>query len=222
VATAVTAELTHYTSTRRATSAREQGPFADLRNRVREFIDEHCIVRVPPGSTALPAIGGHGYYTWQFYLRRALLDPACLNLVCEEFWIKNGERFLRRPFQVAGVESSSTPMITAIVLDWARRGLCVNAFTIRKERKAYGLRNIIEGAPSADPVVFIDDLTSPQHKALRHAMSVIRDARLELDGRGYVLVRKEAGGSASTIIDTSIGSITIDSAFSLSDFTLTL
>ena len=50
-------------------------------------------------------------------------------------------------------------------------------------------------------------------------MNVLSEAGLRLEGRGYVLVRKEAGHSASAI-DTALGPLAIESAFSLADFTL--
>ena len=68
------------------------------------------------------------------------------------------------------MESASVPIITALIIGGARRGYRVNAFTVRKERKACGKRNLIEGTPSEEPVFFIDDLASPQYNAFWHAM----------------------------------------------------
>src|SRR5580704_3959523 len=169
--------------------------------RLRDTINDHCIVRVPNGSKELPALDGQGYYTWQFYLRRVLLDPDCLQLICEDFWNRFEQLFKIEPFQLAGVESAAVPLITALVLDGARRRLDINAFTIRKNRKSYGLRNLIEGSPSDRRVLFVDDLTSPQHKAFWHAMHAISQSGLKLNGRGYVLVRKQ-NAEVSPVIDT--------------------
>lgn len=193
----------------------------DAIQKVRDIINSECIVRVPIGSKELPAMGGRGFYTWQFYLRRAVLDPFCLKVICDDFWSKNEVEFKERPFQITGVESASLPIITALVMDGARRGLQVNAFTIRKERKAYGLRNLIEGIPTSLPVYFIDDLTSSQHNAFWHAIHAISEAGLKLNGLGYVLVLKKKA-SESCIIETSLGRIIMDSLFTLSDFSMTL
>jgi orotate phosphoribosyltransferase len=178
-------------------------------------------VRVPNGSKELPALDGLGYYTWQFYLRRVLLDPHCLQLICEDFWNKFEPLFKLEPFQLAGVESAAVPLITALVVDGAKRRLDLGAFTIRKNRKTYGLRNLIEGSPSGRPVLFIDDLTSPQHNAFWHAIHAISMIGLKLNGRGYVLVRKQ-DAQACPAIETSMGRVTIDSLFTLSDFSMTL
>jgi orotate phosphoribosyltransferase len=188
---------------------------------LRDTINDKCIVRVPRGSKELPALNGEGYYTWQFYLRRVLLDADCLRLVCTDFWNKFEQRFRAEPFQLAGVESAAVPLITALIIDGAKRRLDVNAFTIRKNRKTYGLRNLIEGSPSGRPVLFVDDLTSPQHNAFWHAIHAISVAGLKLNGFGYVLVRKQKT-LESREIETSLGKVTIDSLFTLSDFSMTL
>jgi orotate phosphoribosyltransferase len=189
--------------------------------KLRDTINDHCIVRVPSGSKELPALDGQGHYTWQFYMRRVLLDPDCLRLICEDFWKRFEQLFNLEPFQLAGVESAAVPLITALVIDGARRRLDINAFTIRKSRKTYGLRNLIEGSPSGRPVLFVDDLTSPQHNAFWHAVHAISQSQLKLNGRGYVLVRKQ-NAEACPVIETSMGIVKIDSLFTLSDFSMTL
>jgi len=189
--------------------------------KMRETINDKCIVRVPRGSQELPALDGQGYYTWQFYLRRVLLDPPCLQLICEDFWNRFEQLFNLEPFQLAGVESAAVPLITALVIDGAVRGLDLNAFTIRKTRKNYGLRNLIEGSPSGRPVLFVDDLTSPKHNAFWHAIHAISQSGLKLNGHGYVLVRKQ-NADTCPIIETSMGRVKIDSLFTLSDFSMTL
>jgi orotate phosphoribosyltransferase len=193
--------------------------YAERLERVRELINDHCIARVPRGSKELPALGGRGYYSWQFYLRRAVLDPDCLHVVCHDFWTKFEERFRATPFQLAGVESAAVPLITALVLDARQRKHDLRAFTIRPERKTYGKRNIIEGSPSELPVVFIDDLTSPQHNSFWHAMHAISSVGLKPYSHGYVLVLKQAA-SETRAIPTSMQRVFIESLFTLSDFDL--
>ena len=187
--------------------------------RIRTMINKEGIARAPIGSKELPSKEGNTYYSWQFYLRSALLNPTCLQLVCEDFWGKNTDFYLEYPFQLAGVEAASVPIITALIIDGARRGFDVNAFTIRKERKKYGRRNLIEGKPTEEPVMFIDDLTSPQHYAFWHAFYGISLESLRFCGKGYVLVLKKKA-EESRIIPTSQGPIFIESLFTLSDFIL--
>ena len=188
---------------------------------VRDKINNFCIVRVPAGSKELPAIDGKGYYTWQFYLRRVLLDAFSLQVICDDFWQKYGELYKQQRFQLAGVESAAVPLITALIMDGARKGFEPNAFTIRKTQKEYGLRNIIEGSPTTDPVFFIDDLTSPQHNAFWHATSAIRQISLGFLGRAYVLIFKGNANDDRTI-NTSLGAVNIDSLFTVSDFSMSI
>lgn len=187
---------------------------------VRGLINDTCIQRVPKNSRELPKMGGGGFYTWQFYLRNALLDPTCLRLIGEDFWNKNEGLFREKQFQVAGLESACVPLVVAIVMEAAKRGIKVNAFTIRKTRKEYGLRNIIEGCPTSEPVFFVDDLTSPQHNAFWAVMNVLQLQGLKINLFGYVLVLKKHA-TESRIIETSMGYMTVQSLFTLSDFDLT-
>jgi orotate phosphoribosyltransferase len=189
--------------------------------KVRNIINDECIARVPHGSKELPSIDGKNFYVWQFYLRRAVLDPLCLEVLCDDFWRKNEAEFKRQPFQIAGVESAAVPIITALILSGVNKGYSVNAFTIRKERKLYGRRNLIEGAPNSLPVLIVDDLTSPQHNAFWHTVYAISTAGLKLNGLGYVLVLKKKADE-SRVIETSLGRVIVESLFTLSDFSMTL
>lgn len=189
--------------------------------KARNLINDHCIVRVPKGSKELPALGGETYYSWQFYLRTALFDSACLQVICDDFWQKFEQLYRKHPFQVAGVEAASVPIITALIVDAAKRGYRLNAFTIRKERKSYGKRNLIEGTPTSEPVLFVDDLTSSHHNAFWHAIHAISLAGLTLNGCGYVVVLKQ-NSSESRSIQTSLGNVVIESLFTLANFSLSL
>src|SRR5579859_1554743 len=161
------------------------------RETLRQLINDNCIYRVPPGSKELPWMEGNGHYGWQFYLRKAVLDPKAIQLIAADFWRRFRSYFKANPFQVAGVEAAAVPILTAIIWHgFDRFGFEVNGFTIRKERKKYGLQNLIEGLPTYEPVMFIDDLTSPAHNAFWHFVNAIRNAGLPLNGLGYVLVRK--------------------------------
>lgn len=193
-----------------------QNLFLKLREELRADIDKNGIVRVPSGSRELLSLEGDGYYGWQFYLRTPLLRPQNLIFIGRAFWAVYRSRFQERPFQIAGVESASVPIITSLLL---HAPVAVNAFTIRKERKKYGLRNLIEGKPNGLPVVLIDDLTSTGHNAIWHAVGAIADARLSLYPATFVVVFKGRKSSPRTL-PTSIGVTTIESLFTLEDFNL--
>lgn len=165
----------------------------------------------------MPSIVPGQFYTWQFYLRAATLVPEFLDHIASVFWTCFAPKYRQHPFQITGLESASIPILTAILLAGADLG--VNAFTIRKEYKTYGKGNIIEGNPNDLPIVFIDDLTSPQHKAFWHSARVIRRSGLELYPSAFVLVRKQYKDEEPEIV-TSWGPIKIESVFTLDDFTL--
>lgn len=191
------------------------------REALREYINDHGIKRMPPGSKELPSIDRRGFYDWQFYLRSTLLIPKHLVFIANRFWATFADRFVDEPFQITGVEQACMPMLTAILLRGANLGLTVPAFTIRKERKAYGMRNLIEGEFDPYlPVVFIDDLTSPEHLAFWHAVYALSLHGLRLYPYGFVLVRKQKA-EESPLIRTSIGDVAIEDIFTLDDFTLT-
>lgn len=179
---------------------------------LRNYIDSRCIMRVPLGSRELPAMEPGHYYTWQFYLQAAVL--RYLHVIGMEFWNRFQPRFDAQPFQLGAMESAGTAILAAILMT---KPVPVTGFTIRKERKSYGLKNMLEGEVTGQPVVFIDDLTSPQHNAFWHAVGAIKDAKLCLAPRAFVLVCKSPGDLQ---IPTSMGPITVESLFTLDDFGL--
>lgn len=196
--------------------------FSPRYEQLRNFINERCIKRVPQGSKEMPAkLPEIGYYVWQFYLRAAVLKPEFLAYIAGRFWASFHERYLVEPFQLTGVEQASLPIITALLISAANKGLPVTAFTIRKDYKTYGIGNIIEGEPSNLPVVFVDDLTSPQHSTFWHATRVLSRERLRLYPYAFVLVRKQHDAD-SPVIPTSMGDVTVEGIFTMDDFGLKL
>lgn len=188
------------------------------REALRKFINDKCIRRVPPGSQEMPGMPNSGipFYSWQFYLRPAILNAEWLCYISECFWDKFTERFLERPFQIAGLESASISVITSILLTAPSP---VNAFAVRKERKVYGIGNIIEGIPNDLPVLFVDDLTSPKHYAFWKTVRALSEARLTLYPWAFVVVRKQSR-DVDAAIATSIGTTRVESIFTLDDFDL--
>jgi len=169
----------------------------------------------------MPSIVPKEFYWWQFYLREALLVPQFLGFIADEFWKLYAPRFREQPFQLAGAEQASLPIITALLLTGAGiHRLPIHAFTIRKEYKTYGIGNIIEGRPINAPVVFVDDLVSPQHKTFWHCVRVINRAGLRLYPQAFALVYKQMLEDSRRVA-TSIGTVDIESLFTLDDFVLT-
>lgn len=92
---------------------------------------------------------------WLIDLRKTFFDPTGLDLIAELFWERFADKF---PFQVGGLEVGSVPLTSAIQLHGLKRGLHVNGFVVRKERKHYGLNKTYEGDLTDDPIVVVDDL----------------------------------------------------------------
>lgn len=92
---------------------------------------------------------------WLFDFRAILLEPHWLDTYAELFW----KRFESRlPFQVCAMESAGISLVSAIVMKSVARGTPVNGLYVRKSRKKHGLMKVLEGTPTKDPVILVDDL----------------------------------------------------------------
>lgn len=188
----------------------------------RDFVNDYCIARVPPGSKRLPSYQnqGSGYYTWQFYLRAALFNPDTLNVIVKDFLDKYQDIVLENKYQLCGVESASTPLLTGILLEAHKRSRYMHGFSIRKERKPYGLMNWIEGLVLDAPAMLIDDLTSETHKTAIHAAHILDDHGIEMAPHFYAVVFKSRDPERK--IRLAGNQVTVGSLFDLNDFELSL
>ena len=144
---------------------------------MRKYIDEKCIFRqgdnweidcredksfmaAKRNTNLLPPPLGK-CYTWQFYLRRGCFDST-FNSILSQMFIYQVERTIGHfNFQLSGLETAATPMLSAIPLVARNFGIELNSFLVKKEQKRYGIRNWIEGQIKAGvPVLIIDDLIS--------------------------------------------------------------
>lgn len=93
-------------------------------------------------------------FQWIFDIKAIVLDPAVLEATAHLFW----ERFADvDACQIGGLETAAIPLISACVLEGARRGKRVTGFYIRKSRKKSGLGKQLEGVRGTAPVILIDD-----------------------------------------------------------------
>jgi orotate phosphoribosyltransferase len=165
---------------------------------------------------------GTGYYTWQFYLRQALFNPVVLNLITQDFLSKYEAPIKAGHFQLCGVESSSTPMLTAIAIACRVRGYDVDVFSIRKTQKGYGRRNWIEGKVAKNKVaMLIDDIVSSTHKTAIHGASILYNEGIPMASHAYALVYKTSTPQNDRI--KLLGkNVTVGFMFNLNDFNLSL
>lgn len=191
---------------------------------VRDYINDNCIVRVEPGSKELPSYmnQGSGYYTWQFYLREAFFNPKILDIVVQDFLARYEELIKSDTIQLCGVESASTPLLTAIAIACSIRGYDINIFSIRKERKTYGKKNWLEGRVLDNkPAMIIDDIVSETHKTACHAANVLYNQAIPIADHCYATVHK-TDKPENDKIRLLYRTLTVGSMFCLNDFDLYL
>jgi outer membrane protein assembly factor BamB/adenine/guanine phosphoribosyltransferase-like PRPP-binding protein len=92
---------------------------------------------------------------WLFDFRALLLQPKWLDRYADTFLDMFASRY---PYQVCGMESASISLVSAIVVKSIERGTPVNGLFVRKSRKRQGLMKQVEGVPTDDPVILVDDL----------------------------------------------------------------
>ncbi len=156
----------------------------------RDFIDDHCIER-RDAEAALPGKAPGSTYTWMFYLRRGLYDASFATGVAKMFIHRIAKDRGKRPFQLAGLESGAVPLLTGISQAASiLYGMDINVFSVRQERKKYGLLNLIEGRPlSGVPVIIVDDLCNSS-KSMRRCYDACMQEGLPVARQAFCLVNK--------------------------------
>jgi hypothetical protein len=126
----------------------------------RSFIDHQCIYRSPSGTHSL--IHGSGSVNcWQFYMPVALLNQDFMDTLCMLFWDAYEPQYKEREFQLCGVESGGSLLVSLLQGAALRRGLTVSACMIKKAPKMYGLKNWFEGIIHESlPLVLVDDVVA--------------------------------------------------------------
>jgi orotate phosphoribosyltransferase len=123
-------------------------------------------------------------------------------------------------FQLAGLETASTPMLVSIPLVAKTHGININAFSVRKNRKEYGLHNWIEGPIISDlPVLLVDDLCNSSNSMQKAMYTIYGDQKLEFMKYAVTIVNKNVDVFANC--KTMPKDMKMLSLFSLSDFDLT-
>lgn len=133
------------------------------------------------GEFELSHGGTSEYYVDKY---RFETDPQALQTVAEAFAERVGDDTL------AGVALGAVPLVTATGLATGNPYVIV-----RKQTKAYGTGNRIEGTlPEGNPVVVLEDVATTGKSALS-AVEALREAGAQVD-RVLVVVDREAGATA--------------------------
>ena len=94
---------------------------------------------------------------WLFDFRAIILQPHYLETLTKLLYeLVPGDG----PVQFCGLESASIPLVTALTLRVHQDNRNANGLYIRKSRKKTGLYKRIEGTPTPDPVIVVDDLVN--------------------------------------------------------------
>jgi outer membrane protein assembly factor BamB/orotate phosphoribosyltransferase len=144
--------------------------------------------------------------------RAILTDGLVLDAVAELFW-KHCQQYL--PFQIGGIEVAAIPLISAILMKSVSRGAPITGFIIRKERKLYGLGNLIEGPVTDLPIVIVDDLMN-SGQSFEKVKAVLQSVDRVM-ARGFVILDFEAPAGKQWRADNALP---IDSLFKLTEFGL--
>jgi len=151
----------------------------------KKYIDKNCIIRNKKMPGKLPGTT----YTWMFYLRNGLFNHVFLSAISQMFIYKINKEIRNFDFQITGLETGSTPLLSAIPLVAREYNLDINSFSIRKERKEYGLLNYIEGIPNKKPCLIVDDLCNSS-ASMRRAYDILLAHKLTVFNYSFCIVNK--------------------------------
>lgn len=95
-------------------------------------------------------------YRWQFYMSHVTQNGPMMRYVCNEWERKLHDHNINpQEIQFAGKHWSSLPILGAVAYHFN-----VNTFSVREERKTYGLHNLIEGTVDNKPVLIVDAVSN--------------------------------------------------------------
>lgn len=172
---------------------------------LREFINDNCIVRSPPGYYMKGSRDGE-IYDWQFYLRRAIFDQESIFSISR--WLLSTHQ---SDIQYAAMETAGPPMLSALKLIGHYAGVPIDGFAIRKDQKKYGLLNWIEGAVNpSKPIIILDDIANSK--------STITRAKTICEAHGLTVLGAKTIVNKKNISD--VDGLPVESIFKIDNFEL--
>lgn len=197
--------------------------YRGYKDHLQKFIDTEVLFRANPEVVYSEGLEpgkmyGNPYIknmTYQFFVRRLTHNPimchSAVALIADHI-AGNIEDGTEHPtFQFCGLETGSLPLIAALQMYFLQVGVAVNAFTVRKSRKPYGLFNLIEGTPNKNPIIFIDDLIHSGNSCRRVKDVVEYEVGVESAKNAYCIVHINKFGNW-------VGDTAINTIFKLEDF----
>lgn len=129
--------------------------------------------------------------------RQTALHPEGATLLGEIFFDEI-LKFPQKITAVGGPTLGADPLVTSISIESYRRNQPIPAFIIRKETKAHGAQNWIEGLKNLTPgmnVAIIEDVITTGESSLKAAQKT-KDAGFNVVGI-FAMIDREEGGRAA-------------------------
>lgn len=179
----------------------------DLKDWVANYINDNCIYRVAPDEEPIDGKESGTKDKWQFYMKRGLFNRSFLNSIGILFWNEFKDLYYKKPFQVASSETTSDPIIVAIAMTSHIFDIDVNTFSIRSERKKYGIRNRFEGIIDYDlPVLIVDDIFNSENHFVK-LESYCEEEGLETYSHNFAIINnteEKTLANVKTIFDSDM------------------
>lgn len=127
--------------------------YDEYKNFCYEYIKTNCII-----TGTFPSKVQNQNFSYMFYMKRGLYNADFLDKCCKMLVYKIEKYINNFDFQITGMETGSTPLLIGLNLIFKQYDLNINTFSVRKEKKTYGLLNRIEGVPNLKKILIVDDI----------------------------------------------------------------
>lgn len=154
--------------------------------------------------------------SWIFDFRRVLLNGKVADLISEIFYAQFENMY---PFQLGTLEIGGVPLVTTLMNKiYARGQKEINAFFVRKSRKKSGLHQMIEGVLTNTKKIILVDDTMNSGDSFWRQITVLEEMGYKV-GTVWSIIRYRDLSFYKRFHDRGI---TVESLFTLDDFTQTL
>ena len=176
---------------------------------LKDAIEHKGIFRCQPPNR-IPSRSNQNYNTWQFYLRRILLNPTYMKIAGQLLYEKVQNV---GPFQLAACETAGISLGCAIQYAALNNNNHVNLVIVKKDKKDYGLSNSIEGTLNNESIILVDDLIN-SGQTIRSKKELLEQYGYKVSPQVLCVLAKNGQSTLSKF------GMVCDCLFQFSDFTL--
>jgi len=174
---------------------------SELTKRLVALLATHSLRR---GSFVLASGGKSSYY---IDARLTTMRPDGLTCIGQLALLEFAD-LAWRPDAVGGMTMGADPIAYSIAYASAASPNAIRAFTVRKEPKAHGMQQLVEGPVTpADTVVIVEDVLTTGGSALR-ATRAVQALGARIVGVLAVVDREEGGSAALAQAGLQVRSLT--------------